>query len=135
MPPEDGMKRNGRPPASPPGDAATVRVRAHDWEPVLREFSNLLREILRTDLVQADRKAQDIIYGMVGCKDMAEIDAQMDVLVLRVNELLAARSGDANAVPEIKTGLRGRASLRTISSQHTIADEPDSRPGRTFLRL
>lgn len=136
MPPEDGMKKNGGSRASLPNDVTTVRIRTHDWEPVLREFSGLLREILKTELVQSDREAQRIIYEMVHCKGVAEIDAQMDVLIQRVNELLAAKSGDPNAAPRIKTGMRGRAALRTISSPHAaIADEPDSRPGRTFLRL
>ena len=136
MPPEDGIMKNGGSPASRPNDAATFRVRTRDWEPVLREFSGLLREIMKTELVQSDREAQRIIHDMVHCKDMVEIDAQMDVLIQRVNELLAARSKDPNAAPQIKTGMRGRAALRTISSAHTaIVDEPDSRPGRTFLRL
>jgi hypothetical protein len=136
VPPEDGSMKNGGSPASRPNDAATIRVRNHDWEPVLRELTGLLREILKTELVQADREARRIIHDMVHCKDMAEIDAQMDVLIERMNELLAAKSGDPNAAPRIKTGMRGRTSLRTISSPHTaIADEPDIQPGRTFLRL
>ena len=136
MPPEDGMTKDGGSRASRQSDAATLRPRTHDWEPVLREFSVLLREILKIELVRSDERAQRIIFDMIYCKDMAEIDAQMDVLVVRVNELMAAKAGDAHAAPVITTGLRGRASLRTISSPHTaVADEPDTRPGRTFLRL
>jgi len=136
VPPEDGLKKDGGSRPLPPSDTPTLQSRTHDWEPVLREFSGLLREIIRSELVQSDREAQRIILEMVNCKDLAEIDAQMDVLVARVNELLAAKSGEANAAPMVSAGLRGRASLRTISSPHTaVTDEPESRPARTFLRL
>jgi len=109
-----------------------------DWHGVLRRLAGALHEILRTDLVRSDREAQRIVFEMIHCRDLAQVDAQMDLLAMRVGRLLAEKTGDASAETRMRllSGARGQASLRTTPNQHAaLAEQTATRAARTFLRL
>lgn len=110
----------------------------HDWKVVMRQFSANLRRICDSELVRSDEKAQRIIARMVGPKvSMKEIDAQMDLLTLRVGELLAQKTGDDTQLSHLLARGSQRRSLARFSEggHQALADETAGRPGRTFLRL
>jgi hypothetical protein len=118
--------------------AGTLLQGGRDWHGVLRQLAGALQEILRTDLVRSDREAQRIIFEMIYCRDLAQVDAQMDLLALRVGRLLAEKTGDASAATRMQllTGARGQASLRMTPTRHAaLSEQTATRAARTFLRL
>ena len=118
--------------------AGILREGGRDWHGVLRRLRDALHEILRTEFVRSDREAQRILFEMISCRDLAQVDAQMDLLAARVGRLLAEKTGDASAERRLQllSGARGRASLRTVPNQHVaLSEETASRAARTFLRL
>jgi hypothetical protein len=103
---------------------------ARKWHDILTQFRDRLQEIAESKIVRADTEAQRIIIGMVHCRNMVEVDAQMDRLAMRVGELLAAKTGDATELTRLisPTRANGRAALARHSKQHNF--EPDDENGR-----
>lgn len=107
--------------------ASLLSVAQQDWQGVITQFRNLLRQICESELICADLEAQRIIIGTVDCANMTEVDAIMDRLAIRIGELLAARTGDPSELARLVTQARerGRAALARNSRHHglTIAHE------------
>jgi hypothetical protein len=109
-----------------------------DWRDVIIQFRDQLQQICESELVSSDKEAQRIIIGMVHCRNMTEVDGQMDRLVIRVGELLAAKTGDPSELTRLVTQARerGRAALARHSKQHTFsAGDQAGRPARTVVKL
>lgn len=122
----DGIPTPAALAAHRPG-AGLLSAGPQDWQGVITQFCNLLRQICESELVCADLEAQRIIIGMVHCANMTEVDAIMDRLAIRIGELLAARTGDPSELARLVTQARerGRAALARNSRHHglTIAHE------------
>jgi hypothetical protein len=105
------------------------------WRTVLTHFRNYLQKICESELVDADQEAQRIIVGMLHCCTMTEVDAQMDRLIVRCGELLAARTGDSTDLARLfgRARERGRAAFASSGKRHNFA-AADEVPRRTFIR-
>jgi hypothetical protein len=109
---------------------------ARQWRNVLTQFRDQLQQICESDLVCSDPEAQRIIIGMVRCHSMTEVDSLMDRLMIRIGELVAARTGDPSELTRLVTQARerGRAALTRHGKQHKFNDDTD-RPIRTVVKL
>jgi hypothetical protein len=108
------------------------------WLEVVRQFRDQLQQICKSELVCSDQEAQRIIVGMVQCRNMTEVDACMDRLMIRIGELLAAKTGDPSELTRLVTQARerGRAALARHSKRHTFsADDEAGRSTRTVVKL
>jgi hypothetical protein len=105
------------------------------WRTVLTHFRNYLQKICESELVGTDQEAQRIIVGMVHCRTMTDVDAQMDRLIVRCGELLAARTGDSTELARLLSRARegGRAAFASSGKRHNFAAE-DEAPRRKFIR-
>jgi hypothetical protein len=120
----------------PPNQPLTAEGR--DWRNVLAQFRDQLQQICESRLVCSDKEAQRIIIGMVHCQNMTEVDAQMDRLMIRIGELLVAKTGDASELTRLvsQSRERGRAALARHSKQHKFgADDEAGRLIRTVVKL
>jgi hypothetical protein len=111
---------------------------SEDWRNVIMQFRDQLQQICESELVCSDKEAQRIIIGMVHCRDMTEVDAQMDRLVIRIGELLAAKTGDPSELTRLVTQARerGRAALTRNSKQHKFStDDNGGSCARTVVKL
>jgi predicted protein tyrosine phosphatase len=117
---------------------APLSAESRDWRDVIRQFRDQLQQICESELVCSDKEAQRIIIGMVHCQNMMEVDAMMDRLVIRIGELVAARTGDPSEMTRLVTQARerGRAALARHSKQHKFsADDETARFTRTVVKL
>jgi hypothetical protein len=115
-----------------------LSAESRDWRDVLTQFRDQLQQICESELVSADKEAQHLIIGMVHCGNMMDVDAQMDRLVIRIGELLAAKTGDASELTRLVTQARerGRAALTRHSKQHKFsADDQTGRSARMVVKL
>ncbi len=138
MEPDYGKARHGVAASRPP----TLK----DWQAVMYRFRDVLRQIRNSGPVRSDPKAQRIIarmatVHMVGIQvNMKEVNAQMDLLALRVGELLAARHDDPAMTNRLQAQSSARVSVRAnlrfnTGNQNVPADDADARPRRMLLRL
>jgi hypothetical protein len=117
-------------------DDGPASVESQQWRNVLKQFRDQLQQICDSDLVCSDKEAQRIIIGMVHCRNMTDVDAQMDRLVIRIGELLVAKTGDASELTRLVTQARerGRAALARHGKQHKFSDDA-GRSLRTVVKL
>jgi hypothetical protein len=106
-----------------------LSAEGQDWRNVVTQFRDQLQQICESELVCSDKQAQRIIIGMVHCRNMTEVDAQMDRLVIRAGELLAAKTGDPSELSRLATHSRerGRTALARHSKRRPGTVLPDSR--------
>ena len=97
-------------------------------------FRDGLRKIWESELVRSDEKAQRIILRMVGAS-MSEIGSQIDLLTLRIGELLATKSGNPTMINRVLTHVsaRGKALNTSSGRQHALSENAIGE--RTRLRL
>jgi CRP/FNR family transcriptional regulator, cyclic AMP receptor protein len=102
---------------------------------VLTHLRNYLQQICKSELVASDEEAQRIIISMVHCRDMTEVDAQMDRLLVRIGEVLAARTGDKTEFDRLVNlaRARGRTVFASHAKRHNFA-AGDEAPRRKFIR-
>jgi hypothetical protein len=115
-----------------------LSAESQDWRDVLRQFRDQLQQICESELVCSDKEAQRIIVGMVHCGNMMDVDARMDRLMIRIGELLAAKTGDASELTRLVTQARerGRAALTRHSKQHKFgADDQAGPSARMVVKL
>jgi hypothetical protein len=112
-----------------------LSAESEKWRTVLTHFRNYLQKICESELVGADQEAQRIIVDVVRCRTMTDVDAQMDRLIVRCGELLAARTGDSTELARLLSRARegGRAAFASSGKRHNFAAE-DEAPRRTFIR-
>ena len=105
-----------------------------NWYNVLTQFRDQLQQICESELVGADKEAQRIIVGMVHCRTMTDVDAQMDRLLIRCGELLAAKTGDETEFARLvnRTRERGRAAFANNGKRHNFRAD-DEAPRRKFI--
>ncbi len=104
---------------------APISVESQNWHDVLTQFRDCLQQICESELVCADKRAQKIILGMLHCKNMTDVNAQTDRLMIRVGELLAAKTGDKTELTRLitKARERGRAALTRSSKYHAFRND------------
>gem|GEM_PF-5937372 len=106
-------------------------ARPRDWERMLGEIRKAVAQLVKFDLISQDRTARLILERMVYAADMEEFAWEVDLLGLRVAELLALKDSDTHA-PVLSTG-HGRQDPMTQSAHTRVVSE--EAPLRTFLRL
>jgi hypothetical protein len=128
----------GLPPAKGEDNRTAVlpsrRPALSDWQPVMRQFGDALRGICQSELVQSDEKAQRVIVRMIGV-DMKEMNAQLDLLAMRIGELLAARHNDPSIIDRLQARWGARINLRAESRNQNLSVDAGVRPRRMLLRL
>jgi len=112
-----------------------LSAESEKWRTVLTHFRNYLQQICASELVGSDQEAQRIILGMLHCRTMTEVDAQMDRLIIRCGELLAARTGDRTDLARLfgRARERGRAAFASSGKRHNFV-AADEAPRRKFIR-
>jgi len=112
-----------------------LSAESQSWHTVLTHLRNCLQRICESEAVASDKEAQRIIIGMVHCRTMTDVDGQMDRLIIRIGELLAAKTGDATEFTRLvnRTRERGRAAFASNSKRHNFATD-DEAPRRKFIR-
>ena len=112
-----------------------ITAESQQWYSVLTHLRNYIQQICKSELVASDEEAQRIIISMVHCRDMTEVDAQMDRLLVRIGEVLAARTGDKTEFDRLVnlTRARGRTVFASHAKRHNFA-AGDEAPRRKFIR-
>lgn len=91
----------------------------------------MLERLMSFDLVREDARCRKILEWMTVAEGMDEFDRLVDLLQLRVNELLAARGvlspGDSR--------LRRRGMTMDAKADHETLAEWTGRESRVLLRL
>jgi hypothetical protein len=110
------------------------------WRDVLTQFRNYLQQICESKIVKSDKQAQQIILNMVHCRDMAEVNSQMDRLMIRVGMLLAAKTGDKKELTRLISQVRerGRGALTRNSKYHAFSNENEGeaeKPARVMIKF
>jgi hypothetical protein len=105
-----------------------------NWHNVLTQFRDQLQQICASELVCADKEAQRIIVGMVHCRTMMDVDAQMDRLLIRCGELLVAKTGDKTEFARLvgRARERGRTAFANNGKRHNFRAD-DEAPRRKFI--
>lgn len=100
----------------------------------LRAFVSIIRDIAAHPLIHSDAYAQRIIHSIAKCTTPIEADELMDKLLVRVGEIIAARTGDNSELHHLMalTGARRRAPMNMHSHRPV---EDDALPSRTFMKL
>jgi hypothetical protein len=111
-----------------------LSAEGRNWRNVLKQFRDHLQQICQSEPVTADKQAQRIIVGMARCRTMTEVDAQMDRLIIRCGELLAAKTGDKTEFTRLlnRTRERGRAAFANSGKRHNFR-AGDEAPRRKFI--
>jgi hypothetical protein len=99
-----------------------------DWRPLFRELGAATAALAQAPLIQADPRARGLVRRIADAKDLEELDCCVDLLALRLSELLAA----AGATPGTLAFAPSRAA--PPSARAGGLDDDDA-PARTFLRL
>jgi hypothetical protein len=73
---------------------------------VVRQLRDCLKNIAGLEFVRSDREAQRILWTMARSGDMNAISEQMDRFVVRVAELLSAKTGDPALLKRLVAGVR-----------------------------
>jgi hypothetical protein len=105
--------------------------RPRDWHRLLAEMYALLGQLCALDPITSDATASAIIAEMALSEDMEEIAFHVDLLALRVQQLLATKNGrDEGSIllPSLRPAARP-----PIARSATVADADEGL--RTFLRL
>jgi DNA polymerase III delta prime subunit len=104
---------------------------------VLTRFRNYLQQICESEIVSSDQKAKQIILDMVRCRNMIEINAQVDRLMIRIGELLVAKTGDKTELPRLvsRARERGRAALTRNSKYHAFNEGEAAGPSRVVIKF
>lgn len=106
------------------------RGRPRDWHRLLAEMHALLDQLCRQDIIASDTTSRDIIAAMVHADDMEMIEFQVNLLALRVQQLLAAKAGTEGS-RQVLPAVRSTSRPPLLQS---AASETDGR-SRTILRL
>jgi hypothetical protein len=104
---------------------------------VVRQLRDCLKQIAGLDFVHADREAQRILWTMARCNAMNAISEQMDRFIIRVGELLSAKTGDPTLLTQLVAGVRKndpKSRLRPGKQQASGAEEETPRR-RVSVRL
>jgi len=122
-------------PSTPTPKSWALSAESQRWHTVLTHLRNYLQHICESELVASDEEAQRIIINMVHCRSMIEVNAQMDRLVVRIGEILAARTGDKTELDRLVNLMRarGRAAFASNAKRHNFV-AGDEAPRRTFIR-
>ena len=107
------------------------KARPRDWEKVLGEISKAVAQLFKFELLSQDLMASHILERMVDAADMEEFAWEVELLGLRVNELLLQRS-EETGVPILTAGAGHREPLAESAHTRIVSEEA---PLRTFLRL
>lgn len=104
----------------------------------LRAFAHVLQQIAESELIRTDPYAQRIISSVAICSTPMEADELMDKLLVRVGELIAARTGDNSELHHLMalTGARRRMPMNIYANRSVDSDAGDDiLPSRTFMKL
>jgi hypothetical protein len=115
-----------------------LSVHTQNLRDVLNQIRDHLQQICESKIVCADKPAQQIILDMLPCRNMAEVNVQVDRLMIRVGQLLAAKTGDKTEFVRLLTQARerGRAALTRGSKYHKFRDEDEAeRPARVLIKF
>jgi hypothetical protein len=118
--------------------AGSLSTEGEKWRDILTQFCYTLQQICESEIVCSDKQAQRIILDMVHCKNMAEVNAQVDRLMMRVGELLVAKTGDKTELTRLvsRARERGRAALTRSSKHHAFSNEGEAAgPSRVLIKF
>jgi hypothetical protein len=96
-----------------------------------KEMHKAFARLWTSDLIQRDPQARNIMLRMARAKNIRELDCEIDLLAIRISQLLgkARTKGKLAPLSVARTGSRSRA-LRSRGN-----DEADAPLSRTFLTL
>src|SRR3979411_3061177 len=108
--------------------AWSLSVAGQNWHKVLTQFRAHLQHICESELVAADHEAKRIIAGMVHCRTMTDVDAEMDRLIIRCGELLVAKTGDKTEFDRLLNRARagGRAAFANNGKRHNFSADDEA---------
>lgn len=104
---------------------------------IVRQLRDCLKKIADFEFVKADREAQRILWRMARSREMPAVNEQMDRLVVRVGELLSAKTGDPTVLTRLVASVRRndpKAHVR-LGKQHALSSEEQDQRQRVFVRL
>lgn len=108
-----------------------ARAAPRDWAGMLAQLRDQLALTMAHPLLAHDREAQALVAAMLTASDMAEISAGVDLLGLRVAQLIS--ENNARRGKPSRTQVMAQASGRSLRS---LADGKNAETGtRTRLRL
>ena len=108
--------------------AAASIAGQRDWLALYRQLGEATLALANAPVVQADPRARGLVRRVAEAKDLEELDCCVELLGLRVSELL----GGADGVSQFGTRA-GRAAPQAL--RQTTALDDDAAPARTFIRL
>lgn len=114
--------------------ARLARRSPRDWRKLAKDLHKAFARLWTSDLVRRDAQARTIMLRMARARDIEDLDCEVDLLALRVADLLARRRGDDQAAVAgvARTGVRRRPA---DSRSGRFDDEPDAPLLRTFIAL
>jgi hypothetical protein len=115
--------------------AGPLSAETSNLRDILNQFRIHLQQIYQSEIVRSDKQAQQIILNMLYCRNMAEVNAQVDLLTIRVGQLLAAKTGNKAELNRLITQARerGRAALTRNSKYHNFRDESETEQSARVL--